>query len=95
MIGMEILCVKLNNWSKKGGKIMAVVNLDCMGLKCPQPVLRIAAKSAELKPGDVLEVIADCPTFEKDIKQWCERTKKTLLWLREEGEGKKRCQIQF
>lgn len=87
--------MKLNNWSKKGGKIMAVVNLDCMGLKCPQPVLRIAAKSAELKPGDVLEVIADCPTFEKDIKQWCERTKKTLLWLREEGEGKKRCQIQF
>jgi TusA-related sulfurtransferase len=74
---------------------MAVVNLDCMGLKCPQPVLRIAAKSAELKPGDVLEVIADCPTFEKDVKQWCERTKKTLLWLREEGEGKKRCQIQF
>lgn len=87
--------MKLNNWSKKGGKIMAVVNLYCMGLKCPQPVLRIAAKSAELKPGDVLEVIADCPTFEKDIKQWCERTKKTLLWLREEGEGKKRCQIQF
>lgn len=74
---------------------MAIVNLDCMGLKCPQPVLKIAAKSAELKSGDILEVVADCPTFEKDVRQWCERTKKTLLWIRDEGEGKKRCQIQF
>lgn len=74
---------------------MAIVSLDCMGLKCPQPVLKIAAKSAELKSGDILEVIADCPTFEKDVRQWCERTKKTLLWIRDEGEGKKRCQIQF
>jgi TusA-related sulfurtransferase len=66
-----------------------------MGLKCPQPVLKIAAKSAELKSGDVLEVIADCPTFEKDVRQWCERTKKTLMWIRDEGGGKMRCQIQF
>ncbi len=74
---------------------MATVNLDCTGLKCPQPVLKIAAKSAELKSGDLLEVIADCPTFEKDVRQWCDRTKKTLLWVRDEGTGKKRCQIQF
>jgi tRNA 2-thiouridine synthesizing protein A len=45
---------------------MATVNLDCLGLRCPQPILKIAAKSAELKPGDILEVTADCPTFEKD-----------------------------
>lgn len=74
---------------------MATVALDCLGLKCPQPVLKIAAKSAELKSGDTLEVIADCPTFEKDVRQWCERTKKTLLWVRDEGGGKLRCQIQF
>lgn len=66
-----------------------------MGLKCPRPVLKIAAKSAELKVGDILEVIADCPTFEKDVRQWCERTKKTLMWIRDEGGGKMRCQIQF
>ena len=73
---------------------MATINLDALGLKCPQPVLKIAAKSAELNSGDVLEVLADCPTFEKDVRQWCERTKKTLLWIRDEN-GKKRCQIQF
>jgi len=74
---------------------MATVSLDCVGLKCPQPVLKIAAKSAELKIGDLLEVIADCPTFEKDVRLWCERVKKALMWIRDEGDGKKRCQIQF
>lgn len=74
---------------------MAVINLDACGLRCPQPLLKIAAKSPELKAGDTLEVTADCPTFEKDVKQWCERMKRTLLWIRDEGKGKKRCQIQF
>lgn len=74
---------------------MATVSLDCVGLKCPQPVLKIAAKSAEIKTGDLLEVIADCPTFEKDVRLWCERAKKALMWIRDEGDGKKRCQIQF
>jgi TusA-related sulfurtransferase len=74
---------------------MATIKLDALGLKCPQPVLKIAAKSAEMVNGDTLEVLADCPTFEKDVRLWCERTKKTLLWVREEEGGKKRCQIQF
>ena len=54
-----------------------------------------SGKISGSKPGDLLEVSADCPTFEKDVRQWCERTKKTLMWVRDEGGGKKRCQIQF
>ena len=69
--------------------------VDAVGLKCPQPVLKITAKAPDLKPGDVLEVLADCPSFEKDVKMWCERMKKTLLWVRDEGDNKKRAQIQF
>ena len=74
---------------------MATVSVDCLGLRCPQPILRIAAKAPDLKQGDVLEVIADCPTFEKDVRQWCDRTKKTLIWVKDEGGIKKRCQIHF
>lgn len=74
---------------------MALKNLDVLGLKCPQPVLKIATKLPEMAAGDILEVIADCPTFEKDVRLWCERMKKTLLWVRDEGGGKKRAQIQF
>ena len=73
---------------------MTTVNLDALGLKCPQPVLKIAAASAEISHGDILEVLADCPTFEKDVRLWCERTKKALLWIKNEN-GHKRCQIQF
>jgi tRNA 2-thiouridine synthesizing protein A len=74
---------------------MAVVFLDTTGLKCPQPVLKIAAKSPDMKSGDILEVIGDCPTFERDIRAWCARLKKTLLFLKDEGSGKMRGQIQF
>lgn len=74
---------------------MAVVVLDANGLKCPQPVLKVAAKAPEMKAGDVLEVLADCPTFAKDVQMWCERFKKTLLFCRDEGGGKFKAQIQF
>ena len=74
---------------------MALHNLDAVGLKCPQPTLKITVQATKLQPGDMLEVVADCPTFEADVRDWCTRSKKTLLWLRDEGAGKKRCQIRF
>ena len=74
---------------------MAMQTLDALGLKCPQPVLKIAAKSVELKPGDILEVLADCPTFEKDVRAWSERVGKIVLSVRDEGGPKRRMQIQF
>jgi tRNA 2-thiouridine synthesizing protein A len=74
---------------------MANVVLDAVGMKCPEPVLKIAVKSAELAPGDTLEVTGDCPTFEKDVRSWCERLKKPLLWVRNEEGTTVRVQIQF
>jgi len=69
--------------------------LDTFGLKCPQPVLKIAVKAADMKSGDILEVLGDCPTFERDIRVWCERLGKVLLSVKDEGSDKKRIQIQF
>ena len=46
---------------------MATYSLDTLGLKCPQPVLKVAVKAKELKPGDILEVLADCHSFSNDI----------------------------
>lgn len=73
---------------------MATQLLDARGLKCPQPTLKVTILATKLKQGDLLEVIADCPTFEKDVRDWCSRAKKTLLWVKAEGDSK-RCQIQF
>ena len=74
---------------------MATVSLDLKGLKCPQPTLKVSVQAVKMKPGDMLEAVADCPTFEKDIRDWCARTKKVLVWIREEGGGVKRCQIKL
>ncbi|OQW98734.1 MAG: SirA-like protein [Desulfobacteraceae bacterium A6] len=73
---------------------MAIQNLDARGLKCPQPTLKVTALAVRMKQGDVLEVMADCSTFEKDVRDWCTRSKKILLWIKDEG-GVKKCQIQF
>ena len=74
---------------------MAVEILDMVGMKCPQPVLKIAVKAPDMNPGDILEVIGDCPTFERDVRVWCQRLQKTFLSIRDEGAGKKRIQILF
>jgi tRNA 2-thiouridine synthesizing protein A len=73
---------------------MAIEKLDATGLKCPQPILKIAAKSPVMKPGDILEVTANCPTFEQDVRSWSERVKKPLLWVKRDGDLFT-CQIQF
>ena len=48
-----------------------------------------------MKSGDILEVLGDCPTFERDVRVWCERLGKVLLSVKDEGADKKRIQIQF
>ncbi len=74
---------------------MAVELIDTLGMKCPQPILKIAVKAPDMKPGDILEVLGDCPSFEKDVRTWCERLRKVLLSVKDDGDDKKTIQIQF
>lgn len=69
--------------------------LDASGLRCPQPVLKLSVVSAEMKPGEILELIGDCPTFERDVIAWCSRLKKTLLLIRAEENDRKHALIRF
>jgi tRNA 2-thiouridine synthesizing protein A len=70
---------------------MKSVQVDARGDKCPVPVLKMtnAIMKKEVEPGDTLVVIADCPTFEKDVKDWCRNMKKVLVVLRDEGSAKR------
>jgi tRNA 2-thiouridine synthesizing protein A len=74
---------------------MEIQVLDTLGLKCPQPLLKIAQRGCEIRPGSILEVLADCPTFEQDVRAYCERLGKTLVSVQEWGEYKKTIQIRF
>jgi tRNA 2-thiouridine synthesizing protein A len=69
-----------------------VMRIDCTGMRCPQPVLKLAVETAETSAGTVVEIVGDCPTFEKDIRTFCERRKKTLLAVRVDGT---KCVIQI
>ncbi len=74
---------------------MAIETLDNRGLWFPECVLKIAAKAAHMKPGDILEVLGDCPTFEQDLRIWCERLRKVFLSIKDERGKAQRIQIQF
>ncbi len=58
---------------------MNSIRIDTTGMRCPQPVLMLAHQTARTPPGTIVEVAGDCPTFEKDIRAWCERQRKTVL----------------
>ena len=74
---------------------MALHTLDVLGLKCPQPTLKVTIMAKSIPPGDTLEVYADCESFPGDIKAWCEKTGRTLLFCVTDGDGKHKAQIQF
>lgn len=65
---------------------MTTHTLDAKGMRCPQPILKITAMLPTVAPGDVLEVTADCATFEDDVTKWCTRMNKTLLAVNKSGD---------
>jgi len=73
---------------------METKQLDARGMKCPLPTLKMLTMSREMKHGEILEVIADCPTFEADVRKFCETAKKALLFVKTEGPVK-RVQIRM
>jgi TusA-related sulfurtransferase len=58
--------------------------LDCMGDSCPVPVIKTNAQVKRLAIGEILELLADDPASEEDIKSWAKRTGQRLLEFYEE-----------
>lgn len=48
--------------------------LDCVGLYCPVPLLQTREHMDSINVGEVLEVLADDPAAEEDIKRFAKRT---------------------
>ena len=58
---------------------VAAMRLDCSGLQCPGPIMKVFEAMKRLKDGDVIEVSANDPGFARDIVSWCRRTGNTLV----------------
>jgi tRNA 2-thiouridine synthesizing protein A len=48
-----------------------VITLDCLGRRCPLPVIELAKRIREVAIGDVVRVLADDPAAANDIPAWC------------------------
>jgi len=59
--------------------------LDCLGLYCPEPVFKTRMELDELNVGEVLEVLADDPAAEEDIRSLVKHLGQELLDVKKEG----------
>jgi tRNA 2-thiouridine synthesizing protein A len=60
--------------------------LDCLGLYCPEPVFRTRIEIDTLDVGQILEITADDPAAEEDIKRLVKRLGHQLIEIRKEGD---------
>ena len=60
-------------------------SIDLRGLYCPEPIFRTAAEIGKMGKGEILEVIADDPAAEEDIKRWAKRMEQEILDFSKEG----------
>lgn len=59
--------------------MMARHKLDCTGLKCPMPIVKIAKEIKNIDTDDTLEVISTDAGFKLDVEAWCNRTGNQLM----------------
>ena len=58
---------------------MNTTTLDCTGLNCPLPILKLTKTIAGMKTGERLEMIATDPGAVKDVQAWSRQTGHTLV----------------
>ncbi|QQL44119.1 FAD-dependent oxidoreductase [Sulfuriroseicoccus oceanibius] len=63
----------------------APTKLDCTGLACPGPIMRVKEAASKLAPGDSLEISASDGGFANDLPAFCEANQYEFLGARKEG----------
>lgn len=61
------------------------IKLDCCGLQCPGPIMKVFETIKSMQDGENVEVTASDPGFLKDIGAWCRRTGNTLVSTSSDG----------
>lgn len=64
---------------------MSEKHLNCRGLQCPGPIVKLFQASKESEAGDVLVIEVTDPGFKKDVGAWCERTGNKLISITEDS----------
>ncbi len=53
--------------------------LDCKGLSCPMPIIKLAKTIKKMNSGEVLELLGTDPGSKSDVPAWCEKTGNSFL----------------
>lgn len=61
------------------------VNLDLCGLTCPAPLLGAKQVVDDLKPGQVLALLSDCPGTRDDLFIWARHTGNEIAHVEHQG----------
>lgn len=59
--------------------------LDCLGLYCPEPVYRTRIELDNMKIGEILEILADDPAAEADIRSLVKSLEQEILSVSKDG----------
>jgi TusA-related sulfurtransferase len=59
--------------------------LDCLGLYCPEPVFKTRMELDEMKVGETLEVLANDPAAESDIRSLVKNLEQELVSVSKKG----------
>lgn len=71
--------------AETGSLPVAAMRLDCSGMQCPGPIMKVFETVKTMGEGEVLEVLASDPGFARDIEAWCRRTGNTLAGSERRG----------
>ena len=59
--------------------------LDCKGLSCPMPIIKLAKAMKKMPSGNVLEMVGTDPGSKEDVPKWCSKTGNEFLEAVEEN----------
>lgn len=59
--------------------------LDCCGLQCPGPIMKVNEALNAMCPGEIIRVSATDMGFVRDVASWCSRTGNTFLGTEKQG----------
>lgn len=71
---------------ERGSKLLNLdKEIDCIGLFCPMPIVKIREAIKQIAPGQLIGMVADDPASEADMKSWCRRSGHELLESSKDG----------
>ena len=74
-----------NEVEAKSEVVAEIKILNCSGLQCPGPIMKVNEVIKSMFDGEVLQVSATDMGFSRDVEAWCRRTGNTLLKTERKG----------